>query len=389
MTDDPSASTNPFDRFNETTDHSESAQLLDQLIKRAVQLDREKAEGAGALARLAFADACKASEDLIEAWGELAAAEREQLRSSTVALKVTREFVQGEAPARVWLIERWLPEGRAGLFTGEGGRGKSWLALQLAASLAAGEAKWLPGATNGPVILDPKVLTHDVTRETKQDALAESAPAIIWTAEDEPEEAHRRLDIMRSASRLDTGDQLHIVDGAGTGPLWAPVSNVAREAVGDLTGAGGCLRAYCERHQPRLLVVDNLAAAFACNENDRAMVRAFMSSWDAWARDTGCAVMFIAHPSRAHSDFSGSTDWRAAARWLWRFGLEKLDPKDKSDDAECAPKLANLKANYSPDGEGTYFWVVKERHGRWRAGDKHIVARGRPGANTSFRKLPE
>ena len=100
------------------------------------------------------------------------------------ALNVTRQFERGKAPQRTWLIDRWLPEGRAGLFTGEGGRGKSWLALQLAASLAAGEPDWLLG-------------TDLVLLDATQAPLKSVATAVIWTAEDEPAEAHRRLDIMQ------------------------------------------------------------------------------------------------------------------------------------------------------------------------------------------------
>ena len=281
--------------------------------------------------------------------------------SEPKALNVTRKFERGKAPQRTWLIDRWLPEGRAGLFTGEGGRGKSWLALQLAASLAAGEPEWLPGAD-----LDLLDAPHAPIKS--------GATAVIWTAEDEPAEAHRRLDIMQPlGGGLDTADRLHVIDASGEGALWAPDEKIRYSAVGAPTDAGERLRNYCAEYPPRLLVVDNLAAAFACNENDRAMVRAFMTSWDGWARETKCAVMFVAHPSRAHTDFSGSTDWRAAARWLWSFGLKPIDDKDgKTKDSDKAPKLENLKSNYSPDGEGSHFWVHKQRSARWTATDKYM-----------------
>ena len=44
-------------------------------------------------------------------------------------------------PAREWLIPGWLPVGRLGMLSGRGGRGKSRLALQLAARLAAGQGR--------------------------------------------------------------------------------------------------------------------------------------------------------------------------------------------------------------------------------------------------------
>ena len=46
----------------------------------------------------------------------------------------------GPWPDREWLIEGWLPVGRLGMLSGRGGRGKSRLALQLAARMAASPA---------------------------------------------------------------------------------------------------------------------------------------------------------------------------------------------------------------------------------------------------------
>ena len=43
----------------------------------------------------------------------------------------------GEPEPRSWLIDQWLPAGSVALLTGEGGAGKSCLALQLAAGIAA------------------------------------------------------------------------------------------------------------------------------------------------------------------------------------------------------------------------------------------------------------
>ena len=110
--------------------------------------------------------------------------------------------------------------------------------------------------------------------------------------------------------------------------------------MGELTLAGEWTRHYCETHKVRLLVVDPLAAAYACNENDRGLVRAFMANWDGWARNTGCAVLIISHPPKSASDYSGSTDWHAAARAVWTLGTA---------DTELgvpAPRLDCLKNSY-------------------------------------------
>ena len=58
----------------------------------------------------------------------------------------------GPWPDREWLIEGWLPVGRLGMLSGRGGRGKSRLALQLAARMAASPAARGPfvPAAHGP-----------------------------------------------------------------------------------------------------------------------------------------------------------------------------------------------------------------------------------------------
>ena len=44
---------------------------------------------------------------------------------------------------REWILDPWLPANRVAIFTGEGGKGKSYLSLQLAAAVASGSHEWL------------------------------------------------------------------------------------------------------------------------------------------------------------------------------------------------------------------------------------------------------
>ena len=110
-----------------------------------------------------------------------------------------------------------------------------------------------------------------------------------------------------------------------------------------------------ERSQPertellaRLLVVDPLAAAYACSENDRGLVRAFMTNLDGWARATGCAVLIVSHPPKSEADYSGSTDWHAAARAVWKLGTAETDAGNggKVKEKAPAPRLDCLKTSY-------------------------------------------
>ena len=100
-----------------------------------------------------------------------------------------------------------------------------------------------------------------------------------------------------------TGGRIKFVDMADNGPLWAPLRSGHVSSIASLTTAGEKLRKYAESVEARLLVIDPLAAAYAGDENVRGLVRAFLSSWDAWGRRTGCAVLFVGHtPKRVSHD---------------------------------------------------------------------------------------
>lgn len=232
-------------------------------------------------------------------------------------------------PERKWLIPSWLPAGRIAILTGKGGQGKSRLALQIAAAIAAGESHWLPGA-----------------RESLQ--REEGVAAVIASWEDERDEVARRLEGMKKA----VGDRLRYISPKGS--LWEPHPDGFNHtsATGQLSHCGSQLRKYCAEVKARLLVIDPRAAAYGLNENDRALVRQFMASWDTWAQKTSCAVLLIAHPPKTESSYSGSTDWHAAARTVWELGLEDTEEKTargkrkEGTGEDLAPRLTCTKANY-------------------------------------------
>ena len=67
-----------------------------------------------------------------------------------------------------------------------------------------------------------------------------------------------------------------------------------------------------------------------------------MADWSAWAQRTGCAVLLIAHPPKSEADYSGSTDWHAASRAVW-----KLEQPER-DNGSNATKLECIKSSYGP-----------------------------------------
>ena len=297
------------------------------------------------------------------------------------------------APEREWLVPGWLPVGRIGMVTGKGEFGKSRLTLQLAAVLARGGPLWIPAYGNKANLSVPIGADRDGVAWGK-------VPGVVATWEDEADELRRRLHDMAGVG-LKPGDvagKLHHADMSGAGPLWAPARGGSGHVatMGALTGAGRWLRRWCEpggcsEKGARLLVIDPLAAAFACSENDRGLVRAFMSDWDNWARATGCAVLVVSHPSKASdgsTDYaqSGSTDWHAASRFAWLMERKRLGKDERKreggkpvgeDERPEAMRLEVTKSNYLV-GRKPGTWLKPEGAG-WLAVDEAGLVSGTGG----------
>lgn len=248
-------------------------------------------------------------------------------------------------PTREWLVSGWLPANRIALLAGRGAAGKSQVALQLAhaitADLPAGSTRsWFEG---GPEIPGGQGAVVFVTWE-------DDSNEILRRMLGNPQNQHGAPEFDRAV-----GGRFHFIDLAGQGPLWAGDSH---RSYGELTPAGESLRAVCQSLGVRLLVIDALSSAFAANENDRAAVRAFLSSWDRWARDTGCAVLLIAHPPKSEgidNHYSGSTDWRAGVRSL----LVLSRPKGIADRGKLACDKLNSAQTPDPIALGSPQWWHK------------------------------
>ena len=278
------------------------------------------------------------------------------------------ETWDGPWPEREWIIPGWLPAGRLGMLGGHGGVGKSRLALQLAARIAA------PKPSTGPAI--PSVGGEQQFARIEP---AHCGPVMIASWEDEREEVGRRLFSMTTDELADAGkltDRLRYVDMRGEGALWGPEAGGYRSGHiatrGVLTDAGRRVRLTAEAIGARLLVVDSLAGAYAGDENVRALVRAFCADWDAWASHAHCAVMLIAHPPKSPSDYSGSTDWHNAARWRWALGRRSTHRNNKPKQVE-APLLRCTKASYGPIPEPVWLVPSKSFHG-WQCASEDSAA---------------
>ena len=128
-----------------------------------------------------------------------------------------------------WLIENWLPRNCVAMLTGDGGVGKSRLALQLAWSLS-GDGQWLgeagqmpsPGADYGGGFepLGPGAIVY-----------------ATW--EDSPDQIRGRLFWLEQAGKVGNGNNFKIADMRARGHLWASTQH---NATPGLTPAGEALR---------------------------------------------------------------------------------------------------------------------------------------------------
>ena len=212
-------------------------------------------------------------------------------------------------------VENWLPAGRVSMLTGEGGAGKSRLALQLAAGIVTGgdgDGGWID------VPIDYLRLGPSV---------GDGRPVIFASWEDTEDDFSRRLsEISGPASPWITPDRLKmlkVTDLSGYGPAWGQ-SHPAN--LPTLTETGQELRSAAENLGAALLILDPVAAAYAGNENDRGQVRQFIANWDAWGRATNCGVLILAHPPKSGAEYSGSTDWNGAVRSRWAMQKVRRGP---------------------------------------------------------------
>lgn len=261
-----------------------------------------------------------------------------------------------------------LPAKTVVLLSGDGGAGKSTLALQLMLACTTGN-QWLG--------LD-----------------VEQGPVLYLSAEDRIEIIHHRVAEICEAEGIDLAE-------AHTGevlPMAGEVSVLAYEKQGrmEVTPLYREIAALLSSSSPLILILDNLADVFAGNENNRSLAKQFIGYLTGLAIRFDCVIVLLAHPSlsglTSGSGSSGSTAWNNSARG--RLYLHKGTGLDAEDSSKRI--LEVMKANYGPSGtrinlgyaKGRFVRVepvdpwarvakgdlerVKERFasGQWRCSDK-------------------
>lgn len=227
-------------------------------------------------------------------------------------------------PARQWIVEDLLPANVVTMLSGDGGLGKSTLALQLAIACAM-EDSWLGFKTTPCKVL-------------------------IVACEDEPEELHRRIYSIIQASPFDFSNlvDLRIIPGAGHDNILVDFDDHANH--GKRTEFCDFVAAEAKKFGARLTILDSLHDFFGGNENARPQARQFINHLRKIAMDTTGAVLLLAHPSVSgltnKDGRSGSTAWGNTVRS--RLYLTKPDDPDASHLL-----LKTVKANYAKSGGET------------------------------------
>ena len=234
-----------------------------------------------------------------------------------------------EAPPPVdWLLTGRIPRGDVTTLHGDGGAGKTDIALRLAANVARGASDWF---------------AHDI-----------AVGKVLFVSGEEPERELRRrmwqhcqrdgysLDMLAENFRLWIPDEIH--DAAMA--VAERHTNIMRP-----TRVMQEIAAAILSLAPILVVVDNVAATFAGNQNDRVSVRSYVNLWRQIAHGPSKpAVLLLDHPSlsglTSNTGRGGNMDWRNAVR----SALYLRPAEDKLEADRGIRILETMKSNYGPPG---------------------------------------
>jgi hypothetical protein len=241
-----------------------------------------------------------------------------------------------EIPARLWAVFERIPLMQVGLFSGEGGTGKSIIELMRCIAHVAG-IPWFG---------------MEVTQR----------PALYLGAEDDDRELQIRLMLiarylgLKLANLEQQGLKIWGVAELEDPPvLVRPCGNGRLETTKLFT----VLLEYCGDVKPISIVLDPLSLVYAGSELDRAQVYWLFSALRKLARVSEGSVTLLGHPSlqgiSSGSGLSGSTAFHGAPRF--RMYLKGPKPVTASEDEEAGAEpdtgrrtLHFLKSQYGARG---------------------------------------
>jgi RecA-family ATPase len=232
-------------------------------------------------------------------------------------------------PVRQWAIRDRVPLNQVGLFSGEGGTGKSIIELMKDVAHVAGK-DWL-GSLPAP------------------------GAAFYLGAEDDRDEIHIRLAAIAkhygvSFKNLIEGG-LHVLPLLGQDAVLCAADGKSGHV--EVTGLYRQLYEAAGDIKPKNISVDTLSRAFAGNEIDRVQVYAFAMHMQALAKVAAGSVTILSHPSlsgiASGSGISGSTAWHGAFRF--RQYLKGVKATDGEQPEKNLREIEFKKNQYGPLGE--------------------------------------
>ncbi|MFT3804959.1 MAG: AAA family ATPase [Burkholderiaceae bacterium] len=242
-----------------------------------------------------------------------------------------------------FIVDELLPRGYATLFSGDGGTGKSALALYLAVCVALGRPVW--GQSS------------------------HQAPVMYLSFEDRDDVCHWRLShICRhlGVSIADLHGHLHLLDGVDADATMFTFSGHEGPRI---TPLHAWVQDQIESTRSKLLVVDGVADVNAGGEIDRAAVKQFVRSMSRLTGPDG-AVLLIGHvdksaarESTTRQGYSGSTSWNNSVRARW-YLRNATEPDDDGAPVRVPGKLVLeiQKSNLGPAGKAFQFqWADEAR----------------------------
>ncbi len=229
-------------------------------------------------------------------------------------------------PAREWMVPALIPHRTVSLLGGDGGTGKSLLALQLAVAAATG-IDWIG---------------HTVQRP---------GPVVYISAEDERDELHRRMASVTEAFGISFSDlpDLLFRSLAGEGAILADLDR--RSGKMRRTNIFKKLETAISSASPGLVVLDTLADLHSGDQNDQSHARQFITLLRGLCVRYNCTVLLLAHPSlsgiTSGTGTGGSMAWNNSVRS--RLYLRRVKENGCESDAD-ARILETMKSNYGRIG---------------------------------------
>ena len=229
-------------------------------------------------------------------------------------------FQNVEIPSRKWIVPNYIPDETVTMLSGDGGTGKTLLAIQAGVGRALGR-EWIG-------------------------LMPESGRTLMLSCEDDENELLRRIDYVRKFHGVewtDLGDFVP-VDMVGADSILG----LLKQGIIEPTPTYRALDARMGDLKPGLTILDVLADLFCGDERVRTQARQFINLLKAHCRRHRSAILLLAHPSltgmNAGTGTSGSTDWSNGVR------SRLYSHANDGAGNENVRTLQGKKANYSEVG---------------------------------------